>query len=82
MAVSSDVQTDLMCRYERHKKDLRHQGQVSLDFPAGEGWRRLQWRWVCWCVGGLDADAVSEALDPFGISQEFKDAVLERGRIQ
>ena len=33
-------------------------------------------------LSGLDADAVSEALDPFGVSQEFKDAVLERGRIQ
>ena len=33
-------------------------------------------------LSGLDADAVSEALDSFGVSQEFKAAVLERGRIQ
>ena len=32
-------------------------------------------------LSGLDADAISEALDPYGVSQEFKDAVLERGHV-
>lgn len=32
-------------------------------------------------LSGLDAAAVSEALDPFGVSKEFKDAVLERGSV-